>query len=65
MYKDTTNNILVLKLDTQTDELNSHKNDRYAREGMEDRLQAVITETDDQIAKITDLGPKMTNSQMN
>ena len=48
-------NNLVLKFDSQTEEINTLKNDIYARDGIEDRLQAVTVETEDQTSMITEL----------
>ncbi len=48
-------NTLVQKLDSQTDQIESIKTDLYSREGIEDRLQMVITETHDQTSLISEL----------
>ena len=48
-------NNLILKFDSQSEEITSIKNDLYARDGIEDRLQAVTTETEDQTSIITEL----------
>ena len=48
-------NNLVLKFESQSEEINTLKNDLYAKDGIEDRLQAVTTETDDQTSMISEL----------
>ncbi|CAC5393102.1 unnamed protein product [Mytilus coruscus] len=53
---------LVIKFETQNEEINSIKNDIHAKDGIEDRLQAVSTETEEQtmIAEVRNQNTKLT-----
>ncbi|CAG2243009.1 unnamed protein product [Mytilus edulis] len=56
-------NSLIIKFENQNEEIHGIKNDIYAKDGIEDRLQAVATETEDQttmIAEVRNQNTKLT-----
>ncbi|CAG2225385.1 unnamed protein product [Mytilus edulis] len=54
-------NSLIIKFETQNEEIHGIKNDIYAKDGIEDRLQAVATETEDQTTMIAEVRNQNTN----
>ncbi|VDI69873.1 Hypothetical predicted protein [Mytilus galloprovincialis] len=57
----TLNSLIIIKFETQNEEIHGIKNDIYAKDGIEDRLQAVATETEDQTTMIAEVRNQNTN----